>query len=263
MRILFIFLFIFFIKNSIFAERIISLLPSYTEIIFELGAEKDIVGVTNFCNYPEQAKLKPKVGDYLNPDIEMIYKLKPDIIFMGNWNNKILNKFKDKNIKIVVLNSERNLRDIYDTIKTIGKYIKRKDEAEKLIKKMKKEIESFNIKKRYKKIYIEIDKDYWTCGSQSFISDIISVSGGINIFNDLNKDYFKTSWEEVIRRNPDIVILLNESVANFLNRPLAKNLKAVKNGRVYLLSNEERDIISRPVPRITIIIKKFSKILND
>jgi iron complex transport system substrate-binding protein len=258
-----VFLFLFLSINFLYCERIVSLLPSYTEILFELGAGNDVVGVTNFCNYPPEAVKKAKVGDYLNPDIEMIYKLKPDIIFMGNWNNKIIEKFKKKNIKIVVLNSEKNIKDIYDTIKTIAKYIKKENEAEKLIKKMKDEISSFNIKKKYRKVYIELDKDYWTCGNQSFISDVISQSGGINIFNDLNKDYFKTNWEEIIKRNPDIVILLSESIDNFLKRPASKQINAVKNGKVYFFTDQDRDLISRPTPRVVKIIEKLSKIINE
>jgi len=258
-----VFIFIFLWTDYLFSQRIVSLLPSYTEIIYELGAGDKIVGVTNFCNYPEDVKNKQKVGDYLNPDIEIIYKLKPDIIFMGNWSNKIVDRFKNKNIKIVVLNNERNVSDIYDTIKTIGKYLKMEKESLKLVEKMKKEIKSLQIKKSYRKVYIEIDRDNWTCGSQSFISDVISISGGVNIFNDINKDYFRTNWEEVIRRNPDVVLICGQEVDEFIKRPSVKQIAATRYGRIYAINQKERDIFSRPSPRIVEMIKKLGKIINE
>lgn len=253
-------LFFIFLSNDLCSQKIISLMPSYTEILFALKADDKLVGVTNFCNYPEEAKKKEKVGDYLNPDIEKIYKLKPDIIFSGKWNNKIIDKFKNKNIKIILIENEKTIDDIYKTIKIIGKYTNKEEESIDLISSMNKKIKK--IKKSYKKIYIEIDNDNWTCGSESFISDVISKAGGINIFNDIKKDYFKTDWEEIVKRNPEVIILINNKKENIISQNLSSKIDAVKNQKIYELDEIKRDIISRPSPRIVDIIEYLNRLFN-
>ncbi len=252
-------------NQSVKTLRVISLLPSYTEIIFELGSGNSLVGVTNFCNWPTQAKEIAKVGDYINPDREMIYKLKPDIIFMGEWKNDVVKSFaKKRGIKIVVIPQEKRVDDIYTTIKTIAKYLKKEDKALELIKQMKARI---NLKeariKTLKKVYIDLDFDFWTCGSESFISDVISKAGGVNIFNDVKQGYFKTSWEEIVRRNPDVILIISSRKPDeFISFTSSQKVSAIKNLKVYKFSDSERDIISRPAPRIVEIIDKLREILQ-
>jgi len=252
----------FIFSTQLSAQRIISLLPSYTEIIYELGAGDKLVGVTNFCNYPDDAKGKEKVGDYLNPDLEKIYLLKPDIIFVGEWKNDFIKKMRKLNSRIVVLKQEKDINDIYLTIKTIGKYIKREEQSKELISKIKKSIPA-NINKKYLKVYIEVDKGGWSAGSESFISDVVSKAGGINIFSDIKTPYFKAEWEEVLKRNPDYILLLNTKIDEFKKRPMAAEMKAVKNSNIYLFNEQERDIISRPSPRVVGIIKKLSELFSN
>lgn len=256
-------LFLFFIlsTSSLYCERIISLLPSYTEIIFRLGSGGELVGVTNYCNYPEEARKIEKVGDYFAPNVEKIYSLKPDIIFIGGWKNSFIKDINKLHVNTVVIPDETSVDDIYRSIRLIGKYLGKENEANELVGEMKKELASIK-KKSYKKVYIEVDDGGWTSGENSFISDVISKAGGINIFNDIKTSYFKADWEEVIKRNPDVVILLNTSKKGFLKRPMAYSISAVKNKKVYLLKSEERDILSRPGPRIVGVIKKLNDILN-
>lgn len=251
------FILLIFCINS-YSQRVISLLPSYTEIIYDIGAEKNLVGVTNFCSFPPDVEKKEKVGDYLNPNIEKIYILKPDIIFAGEWKNDFIKKIKNLNAKIIIIKQEESIDDIYRTVRTISKYLNKEKEGEKIISDMKTKISSFK-NKSYVKVYAEIDKDGWTVGKDSFISDVISKSGGINIFNDIKTPYFKSHWEDVIKRNPDIIILFNTSYEEFKKRPLLDKITAFKNNKIYILSSEEKDILSRPSPRIVSAIEKFSE----
>jgi iron complex transport system substrate-binding protein len=243
-------------------ERIISLLPSYTEIIFRLGCGDKLIGVTNYCNYPLEAKRIERVGDYLNPDVEKIYSLKPDIIFIGGWKNSLIKDINKLHCNTVVIPDEQSISDIYRSIRIIGKYLGRDDDAKKLIGEMKKDIAGIK-EKSYKKVYVEVDDGGWSSGEKSFVSDVISKAGGINIFNDIKVSYFKSEWEEVVKRNPDVVILLNTPKKKFLKRPMSDNISAVKNDRIYVLQNDERDILSRPSPRITGLVKKLNKIFNE
>lgn len=248
------------------SKRVISLLPSYTEIIFELGAEKSIVGVTNYCNWPYRAKDITKVGDYLNPNIEMIYKLNPDIVFIGDWkNDKIKDFATKKNIKLVIIPSEEKVEDIFRTIMIIGENLGVEDEAKKLIKKLEKrlnEIKKYS-DKNFKKVYVELDKDMWTCGSKSFISDVILKLGGKNIFYDIKKSYFKTNWEEVVKRNPDVIFVLSGSSASEISsRQMALRISAVRNSKVIVFNNDERDIFLRPSPRIFDLMEKLKSLID-
>ncbi|MBP7795445.1 MAG: ABC transporter substrate-binding protein [Elusimicrobiales bacterium] len=260
-NILILFMFFVFFTPLLYCARIISLLPSYTEIIFSLGSGGELVGVTNYCNYPDEAKKIERVGDYLAPNVEKIYLLKPDIIFIGGWKNSFIKDINKLHTNTVVIPDETSIDDIYRSIRVIGKYLGKENEANELIGKMKKELAEIK-EKSYKKVYVEVDDGGWTSGENSFISDVISKAGGINVFNDIKTSYFKADWEEVIKRNPDVVILLNTSKKSFLKRPMAYKISAVKNKSVYMLKSEERDMLSRPSPRIVGLIKKLNDIFN-
>ncbi len=249
-----------FFNSFLYSQRVVSLLPSYTEIIFELGEGNKLVGITNFCNYPEKTKEIEKVGDYLNPNIEKIYKLKPDIVFMGEWRNDFIKKLNLKKTKVVIIKEEKTIDDIYKTIKTISKYLNKEKEASQIISKMKNKIKEFS--KTYKKVYIEIDKGGWSIGKDSFISDVISKAGGINIFNDIKKSYFQSNWEEVVKRNPDVVILMGSDYEEFIKKPMIEKIGAFKEKKILKLNDEEKDILSRPSPRVVTIIKRLNEIMK-
>ncbi|MEK7722064.1 MAG: helical backbone metal receptor, partial [Elusimicrobiota bacterium] len=103
------------------AKRIVSLMPSYTEIIFELGAGKDLVGVSNFCNWPAESVTIEKTGDYLRPNIEKIYSLKPDTVFAGAWADASSSKqLSSMGIKVVSLSEEKSIADIFATMRLIA-----------------------------------------------------------------------------------------------------------------------------------------------
>lgn len=255
-------IFLMFLSDLLFSQKIVSLLPSYTEIIYSLGAGENLIGVTNFCNYPDDAQKKTKVGDYLNPNIEIIYSLKPDIIFMQESKSESLKKIMGLKTRVVVLKPERNIEDIYKTIKIIGEYLKKEKEAEGIISRMRKELKVIKHKKKALKVYLELDKDGWSIGPDSFLSDVISIAGGENVFNDVKAGYFKAQWEEVVKRDPEFIILLNTEYNEFIKRPMADNIKAVKNKKILSLNHQDRDILARPSPRIVSIIKKLSEEFN-
>ena len=152
-------------------NRIISLMPAHTEIIFALGAEDKLVGVSNYCNYPAGALKKEKVGDYLRPNFEKIYALKPDIIFTSEWKNSILLKnLVNLGLNVKQFKNEAGINDIFKTIRLIAAETNKKKEGRELIKKIKKRLASISKKtganKIKPKVYIEIDRKYWTAGDE-------------------------------------------------------------------------------------------------
>jgi len=238
-------------------------MPSYTEIIFELGLQDQLVGVSSYSNWPAGTQKIEKVGNYYKPDIEKIYSLSPDIIFTGKWENLPLKEdfFKSK-CKIIYIPQEKNVQDIYSTIKIISENLGKYKEGKKLIQKMKKQISDLKLHKTEKKVFIEIDLPLWTAGKNSFIDNVINFAGGENIFGNINNDYFKVNWENIVEMNPDIIISLVNESEYFYKLPLSYKINAIKRNKVYKLSEEQRDIISRPSPRIVKIIKELNEIFK-
>lgn len=238
------------------AARVISLLPSYTEIIFELGAGAELAGVSTFCDWPPAAAQKEKIGDYLRPNLEKIYSLKPDLVFAGIWQGSpVAQELRNAGIKVVELPEERKIEDIFRTVELIAAGLGRKKEAAALVKKMKTGLKSALAASRRPAVYLEVDEGGWTAGKRSFLSDAIEKAGGKNIFAGEDKSYFQASWEAVVKRDPDAVVLLSGSAGDFARRPLAQGLKAVKGGRVF--TGLDRDAFSRPGPRIAAEIRKL------
>lgn len=244
------------------AKRAVALIPSYTEIVFALGAGPELVGVSSFCDWPPGAREKEKVGDYLRPNLEKIYSLKPDIVFAGIWKGStVAQDLRNAGIKVVELPEERAVDDIFRTINLIAAELGRKKEAAALIKKMKAGFKGGTPGSRRLRVYLEVDEGGWTPGGASFLSDAVGKAGGKNIFAGEEKSYFQASWEAVVKEDPDAVILLAGSAEDFGRRPLAAGLKAVKNGRVF--TGLDRDAFSRPGPRLAGEIRKLRAWLDE
>ena len=251
------------LTGSAQAKRVVSLMPSYTEIIYELGAGSGVVGVTNFCTWPPAALKVEKTGDYLRPNVEKIYSLKPDVVFAGAWAAENSSKqLSGLGIKVVQLPEEKKVKDIFSTIRLIAAELGRRAEGEKLIKKLSLPWGAKTANPGLpKKVYLEADNGGWTTGGESFLSDAVNLAGGKNIFGDEKKGYFQASWEEVLLLDPEAVILLSGTKEEFLTRPMAADIAAAKNGLI--ITSLNRDSFSRPGPRIFGEIKKLYGLLHD
>ncbi len=242
------------------AKRVVSLMPSYTEIIFELGAGKDLVGVSNFCNWPPEAGKIEKTGDYLRPNIEKVYSLKPDTVFAGTWADASSSKqLSSMGIKVVSLSEEKSAADIFATVRLIAAELGRKRAGEKLIRKLSALMPG-KLPEKPLKVYLEADTGGWTAGELSFLSDAVRLAGGRNIFAGEKRGYFQASWEDVLLLDPEAVILLSGTEEEFLARPMARGLTAAKAGRI--ITGLDRDAFSRPGPRLFSEIKKLGAFLN-
>ena len=241
------------------AARFVSLMPSYTEIIFALGAGGELVGVSNFCNWPPEAAKIAKTGDYLRPNIEKVYSLKPDAVFAGAWaGGSSTKQLASMGVKVVSLPEEKKPEDIFSTIRLIAAEVGRKAAGEKLVKKLSAALPA-PYKGVPRKVYIEEDAGGWTAGGDSFLSGAVALAGGSNIFSGEKKGYFQASWEEVLLQDPDAVILLSGTEKEFLARPLARGLSAAKRGLI--ITSLNGDAFSRPGPRLFGEIGKLRKLL--
>jgi iron complex transport system substrate-binding protein len=234
-------------------KRIVSLAPSNTEILFALGLNKEIIGVTEFCDYPDDAKNKEKIGGFSNPNLEKIYSLKPDFVFgvRGNPKETLINLTK---LKIDVLAYDpKNLDDLFNLIITVGKITDKREEAYNLVSKMKEKRDSIIEKAdklKKKKVYLEIwNNPYMSVGENTYLNKLIEDAGGINIAKKAKGDWPILSQEFIITENPEVIIIayMGQNIEEVLKRPGWENIDAVKNKRIYIINP---DLIYRLGPRI-------------
>ena len=243
------------------ALRAVSLMPSYTEIVFALGAGKDLVGVSNFCDYPPEAAKIEKAGDYLRPNVEKVYALKPDVVFTGAWAGKsVAKQLSSLGVKVAALPEEKRVEDVFTTIRLIAARLGRKEAGEALVAKLEAKLKAMPPAPAHPiKVYIEADAGGWTTGGRSFLSDAAAKAGGLNVFGGERRGYFQASWEEVLLLDPEAVILLSGTAKEFEARPMAKDMAAVKAGRVITTLN--RDAFTRPGPRLFDEIPRLGRLL--
>jgi len=194
-------------------QRIVSVAPSITEILFALGAGNQIVGVTTYCNYPEAAKAKPKVGGYTTPSLEAILALRPDQVIMMKNRPDIGQKLRQTGIDVLELQPE-NLAGIYDAIQKISETIGVPERGRALTQSIRKELQDAAEKNSgpKAKILFIVGRtpgtvaDLIGVGRGSYINELIALDGAENILSDAAVPYPQINMEEIIRKNPDIII---------------------------------------------------------
>jgi len=252
-KITFLTIFILLLASFVSAEtsRIVSLGPYVTENICLLGLEKSIVGLT-VHDREEIKRGKEVIGTLLEPNIEKIVSLRPDIVIGSKEGNRqeYIEKLNKLAVKTFTLEELYTFEDICKNFITLGKILNSQDKAEKILGEVKtrlKKVEGAAEKqKKKKKVFFILGfKPLFTTGSPTYINEAIRYAGGINIFADVNKKWFSVSMEEVIKRNPDVVIFLTMEEEQSILWERLKNTKAVRDKKVFSI---EPTIIGSPTP---------------
>ncbi len=247
-------------------QRIVSLAPSMTEILFALGLEHNIVGVTNFCDYPEEAKKKPKIGGMSNPSLEAVVSLKPDIVLMTTDGNpkEFEERFHSLKIKTYVF-KERRLLDLPHGIRNIGLALGVKEKAESAAKEIEEAVSKY---KKYKGqgkkvLFIIWPEPLIAAGPNTLIDDAINLLGAINIAQGATASYPKYSIEDIFRQSPDVIIIGkgHEDMRKLSSRLLKRlsSVPAVRDNEVFYAS----DNLYRLGPRVIEGIKELAGYLNE
>jgi len=237
--------------------RVIALAPSITEIIYDLGQEKRLVGVTQYSTYPSEAELLPRVGSYVRLDIEKIVALKPDLCLATKDGNPkhIVDKIVSLGIPIYVINPQ-NLQQIMDTITRLGSLLHAEQTAAALVSDMEKRIGQVQARIKNRpdrpRVFFQIDAEpLFSAGTNTFIHELIELAGGINTTAG-EVSYPRYSWEDIIVLQPEIVLI--SSMAGGLAPEYLLNswkkwnlLSAVKNDQVFVVDAE---LFDRPTPRL-------------
>lgn len=251
-------------------ERIVSLAPNLTELLFTLNAGNKIVGNTKYCNFPDSAKSIEKVGDLLTVDVEKIVTLKPDIIFITVEGNSKFDYDKLKQLGFnVFVSNPKNFKGIKKTLKDMSKILNREKYADSLIGnwdlRIAKVKETHNIIVAETALFLVSTNPIFTVGKNSFINEIITFAGLKNIAADKEINYPLLNREEIVKRDPDYIILY-ETNTNKINEllnayPEWNTLTAVVNKRVFFVN---ADLYSRPGPRFVDAVENLNKmVLKD
>jgi len=249
-------------------ERIISFVPSSTETLFALGLDTKVIGVTKWDTYPlgVQEKVEYVFEDSLNPNIEQIIRLKPDLIILGMHDSQTVAAIRNLQIPTVLFDPQ-NLNSTYDTIERLGLITNKQSEAVDLIAKMKNKEKKINEKistlkpEQKLKVWIEVSGELFTAGKGTFLNELLEKAGGINIAD--TEGWAQFSSEQVIAKNPDVILVTygyydKEAVSNILSRRGWQAVKAIKEQNVVELDS---DMVNRPGPRIIDGLESIAKTL--
>ena len=261
-----------------YPDRIVSLAPSNTEILFAIGAGDKVVGVTDYCNYPYnfsawiEAGNLTSVGDYWTPNIEAIVALEPDLILAAFAQEEVVNTLRGMGYKVFVLAPD-NIDDILKNIILAGRATNKDIEAAVLVNNLRLRIDAVVSKvadaPSKPKVYYEVWYDpLWSVGSESWENELIEKAGGTNIFADQNIDYFMPNSEAIIERNPDVIIFplghgagppFWGSFEEVKARPGWEAISAVQNDKLYTI---DADIVSRSGPRIVDALETLAEFIH-
>nr|WP_186323589.1 ABC transporter substrate-binding protein [Paenibacillus xylanexedens] len=248
--------------------KIVSVSPAETESLFALGLDEQIVGVSDFDDYPEAATTKPKMGGVSKPNEESIIAADADIVFTGiSMNEEAVKKFRDLGI-VIFKTDPKSVDDVANNIETFGQITDTQEKAQELIAKMKQDVTDVTeavkaVKPEEKKnVYVEFSPG-WTVGKGEFMDELITLAGGNNVASDL-QGWNEINEENIIAANPDVILYAND-VIDENSKTLDQIIKArsgwdqitaVKDDAVIGL---DANLLSRPGPRVTEGLKAVAK----
>lgn len=253
-------------------RRIVSLAPNITEILFALGLGDRVAGVTRYCDHPPEARAKEKIGGFIDPSVEKIRALDPDLVvaFRGNpW--EALNRLKALKVPVFILDIGERLEAVPETIAKIGRVTRREPEAAAIVAALEAKLRTAMAAAaasaaRPRVFLILAGTDLMTCGRSSYLHDLVERAGGANIAADLPKSWAAYSRERLIRDDPDVVVILAPSEAafasardRFVSLPGLDALRAVRAGRVRFL---DENAASRIGPRLYDAFAELVRIIH-
>jgi len=230
-------------------QRIVSLAPSITEILFALGAGDRVVGVTSYCDYPPEAREKPPVGDTLKPSVEKIIAVKADLVIISTASQveASFQRLEELGVPVYVSNP-RSIDGVVESIDRIGELIDARERAHQLTNELRRRITTVETRvaetTRPSVLVILGTEPLITAGAGSFINDLINRAGARSISAGEKADYPQYSIETVVARQPEIILL--QAGGNDLT-PRLRQTPAARSNRVYHIDD---DLLLRPGPRI-------------
>jgi iron complex transport system substrate-binding protein len=254
-------------------QRVVSLAPSGTEILFAIGAGDLVVGVDDFSNYPSEAEAIENIGS-LTPDIERLVALAPDLVvaaFITSPDD--IEQLSEAGISVWVADSN-DVRGVADAIRGLGAAIGRTNEAEQVARDLEAQIDSIvdtvSRASSRPRVFHELDASDpskpFTVGPGSFVDDLLTLAGGENVFGDSPTPYLQVGLEEVLARNPEAIVLgdapFGTTVESVRSRIGWEVIGAVQSDWMLEVSSELGDKMARPGPRIGDALEAVARFLH-
>ncbi|MBI2939289.1 MAG: cobalamin-binding protein, partial [Chloroflexi bacterium] len=249
--------------------RLVSLVPSCTEILYAVGAGDRVVGVDDFSDFPAEAKTKAKVGG-MKTNLEKVLALTPDLVCATRANPAdTLRSIEQANIAVLILDA-KDVDGIAADIVLVGKAVDAQPQAERVVANLRERIETVKAKVAGApkvRIYHELDASDpakpFTIGPGSFVDALITIAGGQNVFAAAKSQYPQASLEELIRADPEVITLADAAFGitpdSVAKRTGWATITAIKKKAIYPI---DQDVVSRPGPRIAEGIEAFARILH-
>ena len=249
-------------------KKIISLAPSNTEILYELKADDRLVAVTRYCDFPEEARKKPRIGGWLDINDELIKSYKPDLLLTSTFvQNKITKKYKKNKMNIVAL-MPTTLQGVFNSIIKIGKLIGKENEAMKLVNLMKNEMNKIQNKikssKNKSKVYVEEWHKPPTV-SGNWVPTLVKIAGGDYSLIKAGVHSKEVTTKQIQNYDPEVIIIsicgMKDKVPKewITKRNGWENLSAVKNDKVYVFDDSW---LNRPGPRLVIGLENLARVIH-
>ncbi len=253
-------------------QRIISLAPNITEILFALGLGSRTIGVTRYCDYPPEALEKEKIGGMVDPNLEKIQSLQPDLIigFRGNPLG-VLNKLRNLHFPVYVLNLGGSLEGLFQTIEMVGRVTRAEGAAQALVAGLKDNYRAIRLVlsdiAEKPKVFLSVyGQGLWTCGQGSYLDDLLVQAGGVNIAGQIRRRWLQLNREQLIHENPDVIIIMakdkqrfSQAGESFRADPRLKDVGAVKGNYIRWL---DENVAGRFGPRLIGALDEVARILH-
>ena len=245
-------------------QRIVSLLPSLTETVCALGQCQRLVGVDRYSNYPDFVRNLPQVGGGLDPNIEAIAALKPDLVLMAT-STPVADRLQSLGIKVLALEPKSHA-DVQRALQIVGRVLEVPD-ADRVWREIDTAVlataQAVPLKARALRIYFEVNSAPYAAGEASFIGETLKrlgvrnmVPASLGVFPKLNPEY-------VVRENPDLIMVGDRNFTGLQGRPGWQRIRAIREGRVCVFTAEQTDVLVRAGPRMAEGARLMLKCLQD
>lgn len=259
-------------------QRIVSTAPSITEMLYALGLGDRVVGVTNYCRYPPEARLKPKIGDYTSPNIEAIAALKPDLVIIQTNPIRLADRLQALHLKTLEINQD-DLAALYNSFRVVGAATGSEATAQQLIAETQSKLEQIRRRAaslpRVRVMFVigrtpnRLD-GLVAVGKASYLNEIMHTAGGENVFRDAPAQYPSVSLEEVLARNPQVIVDMGDmsDTVNITQKHQRQvvdlwqrmgSIAAVNEHRIFAVAS---DIFVVPGPRVVDAAQAFFGMLH-
>ena len=245
-------------------QRIVSLLPSLTETVCELGACARLVGVDRYSNHPASVNALPKVGGLDDTNVEMIAALKPDVVLLATA-SRVADRLRALGLKVIAL-EPRSYADVQRVLGTLGQVLGVQD-AQRVWRYIDAGVSaaarSVPPAARGVRVYYEVASGMWAAGESSFMGETLSRLGAGNIIPAKLGPFPKINPEFVVKANPGLIMIGARGAEGLEARPGWDRIEAIRRGRICVFKPEEGDILSRPGPRMAEAAQIMAKCLRE